>query len=148
MIIKKLIVGLMTAIALAGAGCAGTNFLADPATHDLTLASAKIAIQYGTMKFIDEDPARAQRVLVFIDHALAVVNADETASMDTMTIKIQALIPFDTLDPAERVLVANLVEVVVAELKARVHVPENAPIAEVRQVLEWVKQAAQLSLPS
>lgn len=144
---KKILIALVLALTLAGTGCAGFNSAVhDPVNGPTIQAAAKIAIQYGVIKFIDEKPERAGAVLKFTDAALAVAEEDE-ATPDNLGLKLNALIPFDKLEPAERALVANVLELSIAELKRRVNVPGSVPLADVREVLSWVKQAAELSLP-
>lgn len=141
MVIKKVIATLLMATMFISCASLQTG-VQDPTAQ----AAAKIAIQYGVMKYIDEDAEKAQRVLTFVDAALAVAG-DETASVDDMQIKITALIPFDKLDLADRVLIASLIEAAVTEVKRRVDTDPTKPLVEVRTVLTWVKQAAQLSQP-
>ena len=141
--IKKLIVGPLMAVLFAGMGCASTGGgINDPTAE----AVAKIAIQYGTMKYINEDVDRAAKVVAFVDAALLVAES-EPATIDELGVKILALIPTDDLEPEDRLLIANLAELVVTELKRRVTTDPSIPLADVRQVLEWVKQAAILSAP-
>jgi hypothetical protein len=146
MLIKNLIIGLLAAIMIAGTGCASTGVGA-VADNPRVEFVAKSVVQYGIIRFIDEDAEKHAKVVTFVDAALAIVNEDESATLDTLSFKLQALIPFDKLHPADRALIANLIEATVAELKTRVDVPDSVPVAEVRVVLGWVKQAADLSLP-
>lgn len=143
---KKFIVALLTALALVGCASNGSSFH-DPVNGPTVQAAAKIALTYGVIKFINEDPAKQEAVLKFVDSALAVVSEDDAASMDNLGLKLNALIPFDKLDPAERALVSSLIELSINEVKRRVTLPESVPLADVREVLSWVKQAAELSLP-
>lgn len=145
--IKKIVLGLAVALILTGTGCAGAgNPFHDPVNGPTIVAAAKISLQYGVIKFIDEDPARAEAVLKFTDAALAVAEED-MATPDNLGLKLNALIPFDKLEPAERALVSSLLELAIVELKRRVELPGSVPLADVREVLSWVKQAAELSLP-
>jgi hypothetical protein len=115
----------------------------DPAIR----AAARITIQYATLKLIGDSEGRAERVIALVDTGLALAEAD-LSSVEELRTKILALIPPDALEPPERLLVANLSELIVIELKRRVDVPGTIPILEIREVLGWVREAAVLAGPA
>ena len=143
---KKYFALFLSLLILSLSGCAGfstTQFFGDTTVQ----VAARIAIQYGTMKFIDDDADRAARVIAFVDAALVIAEAD-SASIGELSAQIQGLIPYDKFDSADRVLIASLSEAVVIELTRRVDVSPETPLADIREVLGWVKLAAELSAPA
>lgn len=107
--------------------------------------TAKLSIQYATMKVVAGDPARAARIVEIIDSTLA-EKPTVTWTPETMAAQIKSVVDWQKLDQADRFLVNSLINVVATEVALRVP-PGNigVPRGEVAEVLGWVREAALIS---
>jgi len=138
---------LLSAMSLLSLGCAGLQlFSGRPSTQQVL---AKIAIQQATLRAVQSDPARAAAVVKIVDEALLILEGDKDAVITAAELQaaLNQVLP-QLLTPADRLLVAQLTELIVAEVNARVPVEQaDLPIAEVSVVLGWVREAAALMVP-
>jgi uncharacterized lipoprotein YajG len=145
MLLKSLtvLVAFVLLAFLAG-GCAG--IFSTPSTQQVL---AKIAIQQATLRAVQKNPARAAAVVSIVDRALEIVESGDDAVITAAELRsaLDMVLPKD-LSPADNLLAGNLVELIVAEVNARVPADQiNLPVAEVSAVLGWVKEAAVLVVP-
>lgn len=141
----KFILPLMLAVATL-TGCAGLQgFFTTPSTQQ-TLA--KIAVQQATVRAIQANPAqasdRATAVVKVVDEAVAVLNGaeDGVITSEELRLVLDRVLPKD-LEPADKLLVAQLTELIVAEVNARVPGElQGLPVAEISVVLGWIRDAA------
>lgn len=130
----KVILAAFLAALLTLGGCA---------SRPIDQPTAKIAIQYGTMKFIRNDPARAAKVERVVSAVRAQIDGDSLASVDYIKMTIQSYLPLN-MAPEDRFAVNSLIDLVVAELKARINEQTLPPDVElqVRTVADWILEAA------
>ena len=134
----------LTACALLLAGCPWTK-------PDSTEGQvAKIAVQYGVAKYIGKVPegersARAQRIAAVVDAVEAAARGSEAVHVQLLQQAIWKNLPSD-LKPEDRVAVSALVEIVMAELSARLGdgLLKEDQLLAVSAVASWVKQACEL----
>lgn len=146
-VIQK-IAPLLALVALMGSlfGCAYVGLGPDGQVDPAVEAASKIAIQYGVLRFIGDDQERAVRVRVYVEVALSAVD-DSPTSIEDLSARLQALVPWERLEPADRMLVTSLAALLTTELKRRVAIPAAVPLAEVRVLLGWIEEAATLAVP-
>lgn len=117
---------------LQGEGTAGEEF------------AARSSIQLATVKVIDGDQERAERVVAIASQARELVAGDATAALDEVEQRVRDEIRWDNLSPLEQQVASDLVELVRAELQARIGEgaldPEDR--VAVRTVLDWIIEAA------
>lgn len=125
---------LLSFVTLLG-GC-GTIEEGDPA--------AKTAIQFATLKFIDEDSERANEVIRTVQRVQGLVDEQTTTSLDNLAEQARAEIDWSELDTAEQLLVNNLIDVIKAKLEEEVGERNLDPndVVVIRNVLDWVTEAA------
>jgi hypothetical protein len=154
----SLIAGLMCGFAVI-TGCAGTGgiFSGDPTVEQ---AIAKIAIQQATLRAIQANgeaaaPIRAAVVVKVIDQTLAVLSdadseapdGDHVISAADLAAALDLVLPKD-LAPADKLLVAQLSTLIIAEVSARIpDDQQQLPLTEISVVLGWVREAAILAAP-
>ncbi len=103
--------------------------------------AAKLVVQYATLKYVGDSPERAGRVISVVTAADAVA-AQGAGTLDAF----EAVIPWDALEPADRLLARNLVAILRAEIEERLDLGGTAPLAEhVSVVLGWVREAAEIA---
>lgn len=106
--------------------------------------AAKTAIQFAVLKYIDEDTARADRVLEVVGEAERYVSSDAVTTLQALRERVVAEIDWTELDAAEQLLVRNLIDAVQAKLEEEIG--EDALSAEnevaVKTVLSWIREAA------
>lgn len=133
--VKKLILAIVMAVALTGCATLGSGS-----------ATEKLVVQVATMKFIeagDDRAAKAARIVKAAAQARVWLDMDGVTIAD-LHAAMMARINGADLEPSDKLLAAALVDVVAAELDARIGdgiiSPEKR--ATVNSVLAWVEQAA------
>ena len=133
---------LIIVLSLFLTGCIGLG---------LQQAGARTAIEVATLKFIDGDNQRAQRVYEISSELIAITSEDEAQpikkTLDKIEAKARSRIEWSKLDEAEALLIHRLIDVVRIEIQERAKqgfVDESAQVA-IRTVLKWVRNIAQLS---
>lgn len=120
---------------LQGDGSAGEEF------------AVRSAVQLATSKVIDGDAERAARVVKIAGQARELVAGDATAALDEIEQAVRDEIRWERLSPTEQQVASDLVELVRAELEARIGDgaldPEDR--VAVRTVLDWIIEAAERS---
>lgn len=102
----------------------------------------KTAVQYAVMKL-----AKKPKLAAEIDRVAALIQGmDQSWTPATLANAIRAQIPWGDLDPADRVAVNNLVDLVVNQVVATVPIGElQLPRSEVLKVVGWVREAVALA---
>lgn len=118
-------------------GCASVNTQS---------ATQKLVVQAATMKFIeasDDRAAKAKRIVDAADQAKIWLDMDGVSIADLQAAMSQRIAESD-LEPSDKLLASALVEVIVADLDARIGAGVLSPEsrATVNTVLGWVEQAA------
>jgi hypothetical protein len=103
----------------------------------------KLVVQVATMKFIESNPANADRIEQAAAEARTWLDADGVTLADLERAMMNRIAASD-LEPSDRLLASALVEVVADEIDVRIGAgvldPERK--ATVNTVLGWVEQAA------
>lgn len=142
-VIKKLVLLVLVA---AIVGCAGRlpTFSDSPRVEREV---ARIAIHEATFAFVKGDVDRARRVVSVCDQVLA-ATSDPMGDPIVTAETIKALIPWEKLTPQQRLDGEALVDLVVAELSARLPDGETKlPIEDLKVVTGWVCEAAFTFVP-
>lgn len=107
-------------------------------------AGAKTAIQFATLKVIDEDPDRASRVVEIVGDVRSLVSDSATTSLDEIEARVREEIDWSRLDTAEQLVVGNLIDAVRAEITDRIDQGTLEPDERVAvgNVLDWIREAA------
>ncbi len=106
--------------------------------------SAYIATTYATLKVIDDDPEKAQRVEEIALEVLRVADDDPEATIDRLIETARGHIRWDRLDNADTLLVNALLIELAERLKERFGegiIPEDARLT-VQTLAGWVIDAA------
>ena len=119
-------------------------FLVGCSILDKHQASAKLAVQYATMKYIDGDADKRDRTLKVTANAREL--AATGATLDAIHLAIRDSIDWNKLDDADKLLAVNLLNMVRDELKARFGdgVLDPDQVLAVNAVLDWIDEAATL----
>lgn len=114
-------------------------------------AAPKLAVTYGTLKFIDAAPVtarcdRGERVRAIAADAKSFFDT-QTFSLEQINHAVRAKVPWHELDIADQVLADALITIVVEEIGAQTVNgfidPETAYNAS--RILGWVEQATLLA---
>lgn len=119
-------------------------FLVGCAALDQHQATAKLAIQYATLKYVDDDAHKRERVQAVVANAREL--AASASTLDAIDQAVRESIDWSKLDDADKLLASALLDVVRDELKARFGdgVLDPEQIVGVNKVLDWIDEAAQL----
>lgn len=106
--------------------------------------AVRSAIQIATVEVIDGDAERADQVVAIASQARELVAGDATAALDAVEQRVRDEIQWDALSPTEQQVASDLVELVRAELEARIDGGTLDPgdRVAVRTVLDWIIEAA------
>lgn len=139
---RKMLLALALCASLFGCASLQSFRLAD--NDPRAVAVARITIQYATLKYIDEDAEKAARVVAVVDQIIAAAEA-EPVTLVNLKLFVDRFVPED-VDAADRLLIANLVNLVNAELSTRL--PDGTvELGDLKTVLGWVKEAAAVDAP-
>ena len=110
-------------------------------------ATAKLATQYATIKIIDGDRAKAQRVRKIAKEAKKYANTKPQLTVDRLIDEVKAQINWGYLDAADTLLVNALIDELSLRLTERLGsepLPKDLRLA-VDTVVDWVISAANLT---
>ena len=117
------------------------------ATFEKHETTAKLVTQYATIKYIEQIPEadkieRKARIVAVATDAKALASGDTT--LTALQTAVNEQLDKAGLSPADRLLANGLVEIIVAELQARIGEGVLSPEQRVQvvEVLDWVIQAA------
>lgn len=133
---------LILVLSLFLTGCIGLG---------LQQSGARTAIEVATLKFIDGDNQRAQRVYEISSELIAITSEDKAQpikkTLDRIESKARSRIEWSKLDEAEALLVHRLIDVARAEVQERAEKGFSGGSARVaiRTVLKWIRDIAELS---
>lgn len=111
---------------------------------------AEIAVQAATIRVIDNDSEKAQRVITIASQVWQAASDDPQPTVDALIALARAEIRWDRLDPAETNLVNLLLLRTRSELEDKFPdnlIPEDARVT-VRTIAEWVIETATFYLPA
>ncbi len=135
---RKLLV-LFAALTLTGCG------LVDVIEENES--SARLVTTYATLKVIDGDNEKADRVVEIAQEVSRLAGDDPEVTVDLLVARIRSLIRWDRLDEADTLLVDALLLELSARLKDKLGdelIPKDARVT-VQTVAEWVISAAALA---
>ena len=110
-------------------------------------ATAKLATQYATIKIIDGDRAKAQRVREIAKEVKQYANTKPQLTVDRLIDEVKAQINWGDLDAADTLLVNALIDELSQQLTKRLgsqSLPKDLRLA-VDTVVDWVISAAHLT---
>ena len=110
-------------------------------------ATAKLATQYATIKIIDGDRAKAQRVWEIAKEVKKYANTKPQLTVDRLIDEVKAQINWGDLDAADTLLVNALIDELSQQLTNRLgsqSLPKDLRLA-VDTVVDWVISAAHLT---
>lgn len=132
--LTMLVLSLLSGCAvLSGDGTKGQEF------------AVRSSIQLATVRVIDGDTDRADRVVTVATQARELVSGDTTAALDDVEDAVRDEIRWDRLTPVESQVASDLIELVRAEIEARIGdgVLKGDDRVAVRNVLDWIIDAAE-----
>lgn len=134
-----LALGYLFALAFLFSGCA---HLEERGT------AQRIAVQYAAMKYIGEDAGKAERVAAQVAVVRTLLEREE-ATVGALAAAVRERIDWTRLAPADRMLLAGLLDELEAELARRISAGVLEPEQRLRiaRVLDWIAQAAALAAP-
>jgi hypothetical protein len=137
---KTWLISIFAAVALSLSGCTTGSALRPVA--------AQLAVQYATLKVIENNPDHAGRIAEISASVRAAASGQAAATVAVIDSLIRAQIRWEKLSPADVNLVNILLLAVRAELEARVGsgVIDSQAMLTVAQVAGWIEQAAASTL--
>ena len=136
----RIIIAALTALVIAGC-----------ASFDAGSTGARTAIEAATLKYIDGDRERAERVhritSGLLEEAEAETEQPIRKTLDAIEERARERIEWSRLDEAEALVVHRVIDAARAEIEHRVQqgtVDERQSVA-IRTVLIWIRDIAQLS---
>ena len=104
----------------------------------------RLAVQYATLKVIDGQQSRADRVQVWVSDAQSYVDASEEVTIDRLDEEVRERVRWERLDAADQLLIDRILtnsrERLEAELSGGLlDEPERQRLGT---VLEWIEEAA------
>lgn len=119
-------------------------FLVGCSILDQHQASAKLAIQFATLKYIDNDDDKAARVQAVVLNAREL--AATASTLDALDEAVRGSIDWSKLDDADKLLASSLLDMIREELRARFGDGALNPeqVVAINKVLDWIDEAAQL----
>lgn len=140
LILSGLLLAMMMVVIATSTGCAGQ------AGRD---ATAKMAVQYATLKVIEnaDDPLeRRDRIVRLAELAIAAADGENVVVAE-LEARVRAAVPWQDLSPADTLLADYLITLTAAELESRT---AGGPLmgetlVSAKVVLEWIVQVARIS---
>lgn len=121
-------------------------FVVGCATMQADSGSARLAVQYGTLKYIKNDTQKASRVAAKVDAALEIVNNNLTtiAALDTA---VRDSIEWQSLSIEDKMLLDALLTEVRHEMERRIGDGVLSPEQRVKvaDVLRWIRAATTMA---
>lgn len=127
--------------------CVAVSLIAGCATIQENESTARVAVQYATIKILDGDPEKADKVEQIAEEVKAYASGEKPVTVDALIEKAATYIPWEDLDDADTLLVTALLEEIRVRLKERLgddFVPEDLRVT-VDMVAGWVLEAARYS---
>lgn len=132
---RALLCMLLAGLAGGSVGCAQIS--------PVLRSGSRAAIQYAVARYLGEDPQRAQEARRIIVEVRPL--AQGAATLDALAQAVEARIPWQRLDLADAVLLAELLTVLRDELERRIGsgLLDPGRVERIEQVLDWIDAAAQ-----
>lgn len=111
-------------------------------------SAARVAVQYSTMKLISQSSdVTSEDVLQRVEAVRALASADDTATVTALAEGVAEAVGWDSLDPADQMLVRQLLIEAERQLQQKVGegVLQEDDWVTVRALLDWIAQAARMA---
>lgn len=134
-----------TIFALAFLFASGCGTLERIGEHE---TAAKLTIQYATLKYIDGDSGKAERVIEVVGQVRQYLDESEQSEISAIHSVVLNQVDFGSLDSADEMLVRGLVDMVRVEIDRRVasqFLTEGDKVF-LGNVLNWIEDAAKADL--
>lgn len=107
----------------------------------------RIVTQFSTLRYIDGDSDRAQRVVLRVREIRAIV-VDEQVPIYLLEARIRDMIPWENFDEDERFLIEELFQLIQRELNNQIELGfiEEDQRLLIDTYLGWVEDAAKMRL--
>ena len=79
--------------------------------------ASRVTVQVATLKYIDEDADRADRVAAFVDEQLELLDASGEFDITELGNRVRAAMPWENFDTAETLLVNELITAAEDEIR-------------------------------
>lgn len=126
-----------------------TSILVTSGCSQLPKGAQRVAVSYGTHRFIDQDSERAAAVIDHIDSIRSRTGYTRTLTLAELETWIRQEIRWDRLGPGEGELLSSLIAEVSASLQRRAReeqlLPDEVEV-RVRTILGWIEDAAKTYL--
>ena len=124
------------------AGCKSPN--------SLQPIAEQLAIQYATLKVLENNPDYSPRIVEITRHVREVASGDASATVEVIDGLIRSQINWAKLAPSDAMIVNTLLLAIRSELEARIGngILDPEALLTVAQVATWIEQAAASTLPA
>jgi len=114
------------------------------ATIDTQSMAQRMATQYSVLKYIDESPQKAERVVSRVDNIIAIVEKGDGITFAVVIDRVNSNINWNNLDTADTLLVKTLLLELQNDLGGRIGqgVLNQEDKANILAVLNWIRNAA------
>jgi hypothetical protein len=113
---KKLSAAIFLAIMVFSFGCVSSTQNQNP-MNDILM---KTAIQYPVIKYMSKHPGQIEKAEELIEYLEVAVNMDEEITLLDIKNKAYEFIPWSDMDPADRLLLTALLDVVHDQLSIEI----------------------------
>lgn len=119
-------------------------FLVGCSMLDQHQAGAKLAVQFATLKYVDDDADKRERVQAVVANAREL--AATATTLDALDQAVRESIDWSKLDDADKLLATALLDLVRDELRSRFdsELLDPEQVVAVNTVLDWIDEAARL----
>jgi C4-type Zn-finger protein len=126
---------LATFCALTLAGCTTTS---------IPPIAAQVAVQYATLRVLEDHPEYAPRILEITSSVRQAAAGDASATVAMIDSLIRSQINWSKLSPADAMVVNTLLLAIRSELEQRIGsgVLDSQAMLTIAQVATWIEQAA------
>jgi len=130
--IKNIFIALTLSLALAGC----------TALQERNV-SAKLAVQYTTLKVVEEDKLSKEGIKDTIKYARGVINEDGRVDLDQLTSSVLSYIDIASMPSSRQLLILSLLEEIEVQIRSRSI--EGKYVQSVNVLLDWIEQSLLLS---
>jgi hypothetical protein len=136
-------ISLLAALLLAFTGCTTSN--------SLQPVAAQLAVQYATLKVLEDHPEYGPRIIEITQHVRAVASGDAAATVSVIDSLIRSQIDWKKLNqsPADALMVNTLLLAIRSELETRIGngIIDEKAMLTIAQVAGWIEEAAASTVP-
>lgn len=110
-----------------------------------SLSSAKLPIQYATVRYIEESSTPAQAIIDHVERARLLLDRDSDVTAERLADEILGAIDTGQLTPSERILLTALIAGAQDAIRETQLIEPDTRLS-ILLVLGWIEQAARLAL--